>query len=62
MYDKVQKHWKLYIDKLEKQLLTCDPYHRQTLIDKRQYMLETDMAVVVSSAQNEIEALKKERR
>lgn len=58
MYDKVQKHWKLYIDKLEKQLMTCDPSHRQTLIDKRQYMLETDMAVVVSAAQNEIEKLK----
>ncbi len=59
MYDKVKKHWVLYIDTLEKQLLTCEPNHRQTLIDKRQYMLETDMAVVVSSAQNEIEALKK---
>ena len=59
MYDKVQKHWKLYIEKLEKQLLTCDPSYRQTLIDKRQYMIDTDMAVIVSAAQNEVEALKK---
>jgi type I restriction enzyme R subunit len=59
MYDKVQKHWNLYIADLEKQLLSCDPVHKKTIADKIQYMKETDMAVIVSSAQNEEETIKK---
>ena len=57
MYDKVQKHWKLYIENLETQLLNCNPAHRQTTRDKIEYMQETDMAVIVSSAQNEEESI-----
>ena len=53
MYGKVQKYWKLYIEDLEKQILNCDPAHKKTIADKLQYMKETDMAVIVSSAQNE---------
>lgn len=53
MYDKVQKHWKLYIDKLEKKLLSCEENQKQAILDNREYMLETDMAVIVSSAFNE---------
>ncbi len=58
MYDKVQEQWVLYIDKLEKQLLVCEPVLQQTIINKISYMKETDMAVIVSKAQNEIEKLK----
>lgn len=62
MYDKVQKHWKLYLEKLQSQLTTCHESYRQVIADKIDYMRETDMAVVVSSAQNEIDALKPHRR
>jgi type I restriction enzyme R subunit len=57
MYDKVQKHWKIYIKDLETQLLNCNPSQKQTIKDKIQYMKETDMAVIVSSAQNEEESI-----
>lgn len=59
MYDKVQKYWKAYIDDLENQLLKCDAKHKKTIADKIKYMKETDMAVIVSSAQNEEEAVGK---
>lgn len=62
MYDKVQKHWKLYLEKLQSQLLTCHESYKQVIADKISYMQETDMAVVVSSAQNEIDALKPHRK
>lgn len=58
MYDKVQKSWQDYIEELESQLLNCNASHRQTIADKLQYMKETDMAVIVSHAQNEAEAIK----
>ncbi len=57
MYDKVQKHWKLYIENLETQLLNCNSDYKKTIEDKIKYMQETDMAVIVSSAQNEEESI-----
>jgi type I restriction enzyme R subunit len=58
MYDKVQKYWTATINDLKKQLKKVkenkDEIQRQ--ID---YMKETDMAVVVSQEQNEIEKFKK---
>ncbi|MHA1539819.1 MAG: type I restriction endonuclease subunit R [Alphaproteobacteria bacterium] len=59
MYDKVQKHWQIAIEKLKTEIASCPESHRATLAEKLAYMIETDMAVVVSSAQNEIETLKK---
>jgi len=60
MYDKVQKHWKDYLEELETQLAsTRDAFEREELRDRIKYMKETDMAVVVSQSQNEVEDMKK---
>jgi type I restriction enzyme R subunit len=60
MYDKVQKYWKDYLEELETQLaLTKDAFEREELKDRIKYMKETDMAVVVSQSQNEVEDMKK---
>jgi type I restriction enzyme R subunit len=53
MYDKVQKHWTAYLEKLRSDL-ACSPGNSE-LMDKIHFMEETSMAVVVSQAQNEIE-------
>ncbi len=59
MYDKVQKYWKSEIEKLEAQLQATDPSDetqedlRAKLQHDIDYMRVTDMAVVVSSEQNE---------
>jgi type I restriction enzyme, R subunit len=58
-YDKVQKHWKLALAKLRQQLVTADPQDRPDLEAKLAYFEATDMAVVVSQSQNEIEEFKK---
>ncbi|MDQ3633771.1 MAG: type I restriction endonuclease subunit R [Acidobacteriota bacterium] len=56
MYDKVQKYWKQKIDELKAQLpYSRNPEDLQTLISKLE---TTDMAVIVSQAQNEIEDLR----
>ncbi|WP_033535246.1 type I restriction endonuclease subunit R [Bordetella trematum] len=58
MYDKVQAHWKQHLAELKGQLKTATGDARETLIDKIKVMETTDMAVVVSQSQNEIEDLK----
>ena len=59
MYDKVQKHWKRYRERLETALQnTAEDEERETLRAQIQYMEETDMAVVVSQSQNEIADLR----
>jgi type I restriction enzyme R subunit len=58
MYDKVQKYWKLYLDNLKAQLPQAETTQRELLEAKIRYMEETDMAVVVSQEQNEIEKFK----
>ena len=56
MYDKVQKHWQLYINRLKTELAYAkSDVERQGLQDKIRFMEETDMAVVVSSEQNEMQ-------
>jgi type I restriction enzyme, R subunit len=59
MYDKVQKYWRIEIDKLKEQLQATDE-NDETQEDMRaklqhdiRYMETTDMAVIVSSEQNE---------
>ena len=58
-FDKVQKHWKLAIEKLRKEVAAADPMDRPELEQRLKYFEETDMAVVVSQSQNEIEEFKK---
>ena len=59
MYDKVQEHWKAYLDGLQARLrATTAAEERQALQETIQYMDETDMAVVVSQSQNEIDDLR----
>lgn len=55
MYDKVQKYWKKEIDDL-KAIYADEPRDRTLHIaTKIEYMEETDMAVVVSQEQNEVQ-------
>jgi type I restriction enzyme R subunit len=59
MYDKVQKYWNEYIVELEKERAKAtDDKVKEDISNKITYMKQTDMAVVVSQAQNEVEDLK----
>ena len=59
MYDKVQAHWKGYLEGLRAELdSTTSPDLRDLLAAKIRYMDETDMGVVVSQSQNEIDDLR----
>ena len=53
MYDKVQKHWAVHLEKLRSESAR-NPANSE-LIEKIRFMEETGMAVVVSQSQNEIE-------
>lgn len=59
MYDKVRKYWQGYIEELNRQLLACPLEETAEIRNKLDYMKETDMAVVVSSSQNEVEDFQK---
>ncbi len=59
MYDKVKKHWKDYCERLKVELEETDADLECKILQAQiQYMKETDMAVVVSQSQNEIDDLK----
>ena len=59
MYDKVQAHWKTEMSRLmDEMAATLDDAGRRALKERLRFMEETDMAVVVSSAQNEIAEMK----
>ena len=58
MYDRVQFEWSKYIKKLENKLLKANSDEKDIIQKEIDYMKETDMAVVVSPSQNEIEQLK----
>ncbi len=58
MYDKVQKHWKRYVKRLKSEVTTQTRSERVFLEERIRYMEETDMAVVVSPGQNEIDDLR----
>lgn len=58
MYDKVQKYWKKCTEDLEKQLIKSTSDEAADIHKKLDYMKETDMAVVISSGQNEAEDFK----
>lgn len=59
MYDKVQKYWKKYLSDLKKRLKSTKEANRDKLLAKIKFMEETDMAVVISQAQNEEEDFQK---
>ncbi|HNZ59115.1 MAG TPA: type I restriction endonuclease subunit R [Syntrophorhabdaceae bacterium] len=60
MYDKVHKHWKLYINRLKTDLAYVKSGgEREGLKEKITFMEKTDMAVVVSSEQNEMDKFNK---
>ena len=60
MYDKVKKHWGIYQKELEQKLSNAiDHTDREVLQTKITMMKQTDMAVIVSSAQNEIDDFRK---
>ncbi|MCZ7398982.1 MAG: DUF3387 domain-containing protein [Candidatus Methanoperedens sp.] len=59
MYDKVQKYWKNYLNDLQAKQVKCGESEQQEIKEKIKFMEETDMAVVVSQSQNEIEDFKK---
>lgn len=57
MYDKVQKHWKAALVKLEAEVARATD-DKEELEQRLKFFRQTDMAVVVSSSQNEIEEFK----
>ncbi|MGY2892843.1 type I restriction endonuclease subunit R [Deinococcus sp. UYEF24] len=54
MYDKVQVFWQEELALLEAQLAHASGDARDTLLGRLRFMQETDMAVVISQAQNEV--------
>lgn len=59
MYDKVQGQWQEEIARLKAELASAKGDDREVLIARIRLMEETDMAVVVSQGQNEVEDLRK---
>ncbi|BCB07909.1 DEAD/DEAH box helicase [Vreelandella venusta] len=57
MYDKVQAHWKDYLRRLQADLASTPEEQREALKHKIEVLETTDMAVVVSQAQNEVKEL-----
>jgi len=56
MYEKVQAYWQREITHLQDELATArHDWKKQRLAEQLTYMQATDMAVVVSQAQNELE-------
>ncbi len=59
-YDKVRAHWQSYLEELKAELAgEKDKERREALKARIAFMESTDMAVVVSQSQNEIEGLAK---
>lgn len=59
MYNYVQDYWKAEINNLENQLKTASQQETLELERKIKWMKETEMAVVISQEQNEIQTFKK---
>ena len=58
MYDKVRAHWQAEVARLKTALVPAQGDDRERLIARIHLMETTDMAVVVSQGQNEVEDLK----
>jgi type I restriction enzyme R subunit len=59
MYNKVQHYWQQQLTDLQNQLITANTSEREQLTAQIQYITETDMAVIISSSQNEEEIFNK---
>ncbi|WP_445244413.1 type I restriction endonuclease subunit R [Microcoleus sp. OTE_8_concoct_300] len=59
MYNKVQHYWQQQLTDLQNQLLTANTSKQEQLTAQIQYITETDMAVIISSSQNEEEIFNK---
>ena len=59
MYNYVQEYWQQQIEDLKAQLRTATQQEAQELNRKLTWMLETEMAVVISQEQNEIKTFEK---
>lgn len=56
MYDKVQKYWKNHVKRLNDEIKYArDPLEKRQFEEELEFLEETDMAVVVSGEQNEID-------
>ncbi len=60
LYNLVSKHWQKEIKKLNKQIASATGQTKEELLQKRQWMRETEMAVVVSEEAGEEEKFEKE--
>jgi len=58
MYDKVQKYWRNHLESLCARIVLTTGEENQKLKEDIEFMNQTDMAVVVSQAQNEIEDMR----
>ena len=58
MYDKVKAQWAKHEDQLKKSLGKATPEEQDTILDTLSWMKTTDMAVVISQAQNEVAEFK----
>ncbi len=58
-FDMVRKHWGDALERLREELAVADPMEKPELEQRLKFFEETDMAVVVSPSQNEIEEFKK---
>lgn len=59
MYNYIQEYWKEEIKKLKAKIKTATQQEAQELKRKLKWMQETEMAVVISQEQNEIQTFKK---
>lgn len=59
MYDLVQKYWASEIDALKERIKSASQQEAQELERKLQWMQETEMAVVISQEQNEVQSFQK---
>ena len=59
MYDYVQEYWKEAIKALKKDIKKATQQEKQELERKLKWMEETEMAVVISQEQNEVQTFKK---
>jgi type I restriction enzyme R subunit len=59
MYNKVQHYWQEQLTDLQNQLITANTTKHEQLTAQIQYITETDMAVIISSSQNEEEIFNK---
>lgn len=59
MYLKVKVEWDKYLTRLQDELKSCSPLDRGVIEAKIKFMQKTDMAVVVSQSQNEVDDFRK---